>query len=92
MNGFEVFPDEMDSMADELDSGTGALDRISPPPLANAGESMGVVARALEQLERACAGVAGGLHGSAEDVREAKAEYLRVDESTIAGMPRPWGN
>lgn len=92
MSGFRVILAEMDSLAEKLDAGTGGLDRMDPSPPANAGESIALVAKAIEQLGRASAGVSGGSHSSAEDVREAKATYLRADQTTIDDLvARPWG-
>jgi hypothetical protein len=79
----------MDALAQSLESGAGALDGISTAPVANAGESVGLVADTIGRLARASAGVSGGMHQAAEEVRAAKDEYLRIDDTGADGMPQP---
>ncbi|GAA2784924.1 hypothetical protein [Saccharopolyspora taberi] len=88
MGGFENVPGEMDILTQTLETGAAGLDGIGPAPVANAGESIGVLADAVARLARASAGVSGGLHHAAEDVRAAKSEYLRADDTGADNMPR----
>ncbi|MEV0701176.1 hypothetical protein AB0I53_25165 [Saccharopolyspora sp. NPDC050389] len=82
-------PGEMEALAQSLESGAAALDEISTAPTANAGESIGIVADAVARLAGASAGVSGGLHQAAGEVRVAKHEYVRSDHTGADGMPQP---
>lgn len=82
-------PAEMESLAAGLDAGVSSLDRMGPAPVANAGESTGLVANAIGRLMLAAAGVSNGIHESADNVRAAGTEYHRTDGAGADGMPKP---
>lgn len=82
-------PEEMDGLATGLEDAAANLDTMEQAPMANAGESIAMVAEALGRLTQASAGVSGGLHESAEGIRASRDEYLRADEEAANGMPTP---
>ena len=83
---------EVEALARSLEAGTDGLSSMGKAPVANAGESIGILAGAISQLSEASAGVIGGLHQSAEDVRTANAAYQRSDDTAADGMPDGGGN
>lgn len=82
-------PGEMDALARSLEAGASKLDGMRAAPVANAGESIGILAQAIGQLAQTSAGVSGGLHRTVEDIHAAKAEYLRTDHDGADNMPHP---
>ncbi|GAA4851410.1 hypothetical protein GCM10025787_38320 [Saccharopolyspora rosea] len=81
--------DEMDRLAEELEHGTQALDGMGPAPLANAGESIALLAEAVARVSKASAGISGELHMVADEIRASRDEYRRADGAGADGMPKP---
>lgn len=80
MGDIEVSPQELDSLAQKLESGTDSLDAMDTAPVANAGESLAILAQAIGRFAEVSAGVSGGIQQSSNDVRAAKDEYVRADQ------------
>lgn len=92
MNGFKNEPGEMDGLATGLENAAAKLDGMGRAPVANAGESIAMVAEAVGRLSQASVGVSGGLHQGADSIRASRDEYLRTDEEAANGMPTPPGD
>ena len=86
MPGFDS-SEELTSVASTLEEGAQGLDSLGEPPMANAGESIGIVAQALGHLIQASAGVNDGLHKAAENVRGSRRQQVRDDETARNHMP-----
>ncbi|TWF94289.1 hypothetical protein [Saccharopolyspora dendranthemae] len=82
-------PGEMDALARSLEAGAAKLDGMRAAPIANAGESIGMLAQAVGQLAETSAGVSGGLHRTVEDIHAARDEYTRTDHDGANNMPQP---
>lgn len=89
LNGFKNEPGEMEGLATGLETAAAKLDAMGRAPMANAGESIALVAEAVAKLAQASAGVSGGLHQAADGVRASRDEYLRADEAAANAMPEP---
>ncbi|GAA0552922.1 hypothetical protein A8924_1134 [Saccharopolyspora erythraea NRRL 2338] len=89
MADFRTRMDEMGGLADETESGTRTLDAMGAPPLANAGESIALLADAVARVAKTSAGISGELRMVAGEIRASRDEYRRVDESGANGMPKP---
>lgn len=83
MNEMRARPSEMDSLANTLRSGGAGLESIGTPPMANAGESIAVLAEAVGNICRASGGVCEGVHRTIGDIDEAKKRYMQSDERAI---------
>ncbi|QGK72060.1 hypothetical protein GIY23_05010 [Allosaccharopolyspora coralli] len=81
----------MAGLANQLEGGAAKLDGMQPSPMANAGESLTLLADTIGRLSEASAGASGGLHQIADDVRASREEYLRSDDQGTEGMPQPPG-
>lgn len=92
LDGFMNVPEEMDGLANGLEDAAANLDAMEQAPMANAGESIALVAEALGRLTQASVGVSGGLHQGADNIRASRDEYLRTDEEAKQGMPTPPGD
>lgn len=86
---FKCNPEELERLASGLEDAAGKLDGMGQAPMANAGESITLVAQAVARLSKASVGVSGGLHQAAEDLRASRHEYLRTDQDAADGMPTP---
>lgn len=85
-------PEEMDGLATGLENAAANLDTMEQAPVANAGESIAMVAEALGRLTQASVGVSGGLHQGADSIRASRDEYLRAGEEAANGMTPPPGD
>lgn len=86
MPGFDS-SEEMTSVATTLEQGAQALDELDQAPMANAGESVGIVAQSLGHLMQASAGVNGGLHKAADNVRSSRDQQVRDDDTARNHLP-----
>lgn len=89
MGELQTFPEEMNGLATSLDDAGGKLDAMGKAPVANAGESIALVAEAVGRLSQASLGVSNGLHKAAADIRASRDEYVRNDGTAADGMPTP---
>ncbi|MHA6802801.1 hypothetical protein [Salinifilum ghardaiensis] len=89
MDSFKCIPEELETLARGLDDAADTLDEMGQAPVANAGESIALVAQAVARLSQASVGVSGGLHQAAEDLRATRYEYRRIDQDAADGMPAP---
>lgn len=87
MSDLEAFPEEMTGLASALDDAAGKLDAMGQAPVANAGESIALVAELVGKLSQASAGVSAGLHHGADEIRASRDEYVRTDGAAADGMP-----
>ena len=86
MPGFDS-SEEMTSVAITLEHGAQALDELDQAPMANAGESVGIVAQSLGHLMQASAGVNDGLHKAADNVRSSRDQQVRDDDTARTHLP-----
>lgn len=86
MPGFDS-SEELTSVASTLEEGAQGLDSLGEPPMANAGESIGIVAQAMGQLMRGSAGVSNGLHRAANDVRSSRDQHVHDDDTARSNLP-----
>lgn len=92
MTDIQVLLGELESLSRKVESGTDSLDAMEPAPVANAGESLAIVAEAIGRFAQVSAGVSGGLHQSADDVRAARDVYARADRDGAGDLHGIGGN